>query len=112
MQAAGITQRPRTIWSSSPLRRLGSVATVAAAGGSGASAPLLRVRACEAVFAVREKLGGWLGLLAVGFVALLGDLLLVGCLLREDDFADFAERFELDAPFVNHVFNLDHAGQT
>lgn len=43
--------------------------------------------------------------------ALLGDLLLVGDLLGEDDLADFVQRVHLDARFVDHVVHFYHAGQ-
>jgi hypothetical protein len=55
----------------------------------------------------------WLRLLAVGFVlSLLGNLLFVSCLLSQNDFANFVERFQLDAAFVDHVFHFNHAWES
>ena len=112
VQAACVAERTGAIRPTSPLGCLGAVAAVAASGGSSAAPALLWVRACEAALDVVLMLHcgpGRLGICLL-LLALLGSLLIVGDLLRNNDFADFREAVDLYTSLVDHVLDFYETG--
>jgi hypothetical protein len=112
VQAACVAERAGAIRPTSPLGCLGAVAAVAASGGSGATPAFLGVRASKATFDVVLVLHcghGRLGICLL-LLALLGCLLVVGNLLRHNNFADFCEAVDLYTSLGDHVFDFNEAG--
>ena len=112
VQAACVAERTGAIRPTSPLGCLGAVAAVAASGGSCAAPALLGVRASEAALDVVLMLHRGHGRLGVCLLllALLGGLLIVCDLLRDNDFADFSEAVDLYTSLVDHVLDFYETG--
>jgi hypothetical protein len=114
MKSTRVAEGSRSIRSSPPFRRLGAVAAVAPTWRCGTPSSLLRIRAREAIFAchaIRNVFRRWRTMLTIGLVLTLcfGDVLLVSCLLGQDDLANLVQRIELDSSFADHVVHFDHA---
>jgi hypothetical protein len=116
VQSARIAERSRAVRSASPFRCLGTVAAVAATWRRRAASSFLGIGTGELVPSVhttRYVLCWWLrrrSLFGVGLVlTLLGDLLLVGSLLRKNHFSNLVKRFNLNPGFVDHVVHFHNA---
>jgi len=115
VETARVAESPGTIGSTTPFRCLGAIAAVASTRRCRTTSSLLSVASSKAGLRVFINAGaGRHGLrVCINFMLLpfVSGLLIVGCLLRQNKFANLRERIMLHAGLLHEILNFDYTGQ-